>query len=108
MKAYVVVLISVIMISVWGIVFSYAGAGTANITIKSADQLKALHGEVLTIDKDFYVVRDSMGKEVRLHFDASSIIMGKIEPGVLIEARVSRDGHILSLQPLLPEEQGKK
>jgi exosome complex RNA-binding protein Csl4 len=49
-------------------------------------------GEVLKIEEDQYLIRDSFGKEVRLHVSQQSKIEGSPKVGDKIEARVLEGG----------------
>jgi len=60
---------------------------------------QAVKGDLLRIDGEFYVVKDTSGKEVRLHVDATSRLEGTFKAGDKIEARASDKGHALSIKP---------
>ncbi|MEP6600740.1 MAG: hypothetical protein ABJB49_02900 [Nitrospirota bacterium] len=55
-------------------------------------------GELLRIEGDFYVVKDEMGKEVRLHVDKTSKVDGSPKAGDKVEAQVTAEGHAASLK----------
>jgi hypothetical protein len=53
-----------------------------------------VQGTLLEIDGPFYVIMDSTGKEQRVHVDKRTMIIGKVQPGVQVEAEVvTKDGH---------------
>ena len=56
-------------------------------------------GDLLRIDGEFYVVKDTSGKEVRLHVDGTSKLEGTFKAGDKIEAQASDKGHALSIKP---------
>ena len=58
----------------------------------------SITGEILRVQDDIYVVKDSMGKEVSLHVDQSTQKSGTLQEGDRIEAEVTPDGHALSIQ----------
>ena len=60
-------------------------------TIKESVQL--VKGTLMEIDGSFYVIKDLAGKEQRVHVDKSTIIIGKVRPGVQVKAQLSKDGH---------------
>jgi hypothetical protein len=60
---------------------------------------QAIKGDLLRIDGEFYVVKDTSGKEVRLHVDATSKLEGTFKAGDKIEAQASDKGHALSIRP---------
>lgn len=60
---------------------------------------QAVKGDLLRIDGEFYVVKDTSGREVRLHVDATSKLEGTFKAGDKIEAQASDKGHALSIKP---------
>ena len=52
-----------------------------------------VQGTLLEIDGPFYVIMDNSGKEQRVHIDKSTLIIGKVQPGVQVKAEVTKDGH---------------
>jgi hypothetical protein len=58
-----------------------------------------IKGDLLRIDGEFYVVKDTSGKEVRLHVDTTSRLEGTFKAGDKIEAQASDKGHALSIKP---------
>jgi uncharacterized protein YdeI (BOF family) len=59
---------------------------------------RSIEGEILRVQGDIYVVKDSTGAEVSLHVDDSTQKSGRLEEGDRIEAEVTADGHALSLK----------
>ncbi len=47
----------------------------------------------MEIDGSFFVIMDSAGKERRVHVNKSTIIIGKVHPGVQVKAQRTNDGH---------------
>lgn len=60
---------------------------------------KAITGDLLRIDGEFYVVKEASGKEVRLHVDKTSKLEGTFKAGDKVEAHASPQGHALSIKP---------
>jgi hypothetical protein len=60
---------------------------------------KSVKGDLLRIDDEQLVVRDTDGKEVKLHVDHSTK-MDKVVPGDRIKAYVTDQGHVTTLQRL--------
>ncbi len=52
-----------------------------------------VQGTLMEINGSFYVIKDSTGKEQRIHVDKSTIIIGKVQPGVQVKAQMTKDGH---------------
>ena len=72
------------------------GLTTASI-VQSAPTIKesspVVQGTLMEIDGSFFVIMDSTGKEQRVHVDKSTIIIGKVQPGVQVKAQMTKDGH---------------
>ncbi|HEY6085208.1 MAG TPA: hypothetical protein VIU63_07410 [Nitrospira sp.] len=60
---------------------------------------QTIKGDVLKIEGEYYVVKDTAGKEVRLHVDKTSKLDGNFKAGDKIEAQASDKGHALSIKP---------
>lgn len=77
--------------------------GTAPLTYAAepmaAPGSQTVKGDLLRIDGEFYVVKDTSGKEVRLHVDGTSKLEGTFKAGDKIEAQASDKGHALSIKP---------
>lgn len=56
----------------------------------TAGKTESIEGEVLRIEGDIYVVKDTSGREVRLHVDKNTKIDGNITPKDLISAKASQ------------------
>jgi hypothetical protein len=78
---------------------TYAAEPMAASGEMSAPGSKAIQGDLLKIDGEFYVVKDASGKEVRLHVDKTSKLEGSFKAGDKIEAQASEKGHALSIKP---------
>jgi hypothetical protein len=59
---------------------------------------KAIKGEVLRVEDDNYFVRDQEGKEVRLHTDKTTEMMGELKKGDRFEAQVNEQNHTMSIR----------
>lgn len=65
------------------------------------DKLKAGHmitGEVLRVEGENYFVKGKDGKEVRLHTDKTTKMVGEIKKNDRIEAEVNDQNHALSIR----------
>jgi hypothetical protein len=79
----------------------------------AADVMKApdsqtVKGDLQKIDGEFYVVKDSAGKEVRLHVDKTSKLDGAFKAGDKIEAQATDKGHTLSMRHDTHQEKSAK
>ena len=59
-----------------------------------------VQGTLMEIDGPFFVIMDGTGKEQRIHVDKSTLISGKIQPGVRVKAEVTQDGHASSVKKI--------
>jgi hypothetical protein len=62
---------------------------------------KTITGEMLRVEGDNYFVKGQEGKEVRMHTDKTTLIMGNIRQGDRIEANVNDQNHALLIRPAL-------
>jgi len=62
-------------------------------------------GDVLMTEGEFYIVKDITGHEVRLHVDKETKLDGtvKVKVGDKIEARVTPEGHAMSITLQFPQ-----
>ena len=73
MKKLMVPFMFAMVIGVGMASYSYAAGDMA------APSTKTLQGDLLKIDGEFYVVKDTAGKEVRLHVDKTSQLDGNLQ-----------------------------
>ena len=59
---------------------------------------KTIKGDLLRVEGDNYVVKGQDGKEVRLHTDKTTQMLGEIKKGDRIEAKVNDQNHALSIR----------
>ena len=60
--------------------------------------VQTIRGEVLRVDHENYFVKQYDGKEVRLHIDEMTQMIGSIGQGERIEAKVNDQNHALSIR----------
>jgi hypothetical protein len=58
--------------------------------------------DTLDIVDKFYIITDQSGKEVRLELSDDTEVQNRVTPGDKIEAKISPEGHILSVTRLEP------
>ncbi len=63
--------------------------------------VNTVNGHVLRVEFDDLVVQRSDGKEVRLHIDENTEMIGYVGPGEHIEAKVNDKRHALSVVRLV-------
>jgi len=64
----------------------------------SAKGAKTIKGELFRVEDGNYFVKVKDGKEVRLHTDKTTEMMGEIKKGDHIEAKVNDQNHALSIR----------
>jgi hypothetical protein len=64
----------------------------------SAKDVKTVKGELFRVEDGNYFVKVKDGKEVRLHTDKTTQMMGEIKKGDRIEAQVNKKNHALSIR----------
>ena len=63
-----------------------------------ADGAKTIKGELFRVEDGNYFVKVKDGKEVRLHTDKTTQMMGEIKKGDRIAAKVNEQNHVLSIR----------
>lgn len=56
-----------------------------------------IHGTLQKIDGSFYVIKDTAGKEHRLHFNDTTKKVGDIKEGAKVEVYVEKD-HVTKIE----------
>ncbi len=64
----------------------------------STEGAKTIKGELFRVEDGNYFVKVKDGKEVRLHTDKTTQMMGEIKKGDRIEAKVNDQNHALSIR----------
>jgi hypothetical protein len=95
---------SVSLLSVVSLLLTFGAALPARAASVATPPAKAVEGEILRIDGDFYVIRDRSGKEIRLHVDDKTdrLDHAVLEIGDSVRAYVTTDGHATSIKHLGP------
>jgi hypothetical protein len=82
------------------------GVGMASLLFAAGDMAapntQTVNGDLLKIDGEFYVVKDTAGKEVRLHVDKTSQLDGTFKAGDKIEAQATDKAHASSIKHAQP------
>jgi len=63
-----------------------------------ADGAKTIKGELTRVEDANYFVKMKDGKEVRVHTDKTTQMMGAIKKGDRIEVKVNKKNHALSIR----------
>ena len=59
-----------------------------------------IRGEVWSVEPSSYFVKQYDGKQVRVHVDDTTQVIGRIGQGEHIEAKVTRENHALSIRQI--------
>ncbi len=84
------------------------GAGTITLSYAADDMATpasqtALKGDLLKIDGEFYVVKDTSGKDVRLHVDQTTKLDGAaFKAGDKVEVQATDKNHAVSIKHAQP------
>ena len=71
---------------------------SAEMGSNRAEGAKTIKGELFHVEDGNYFVKVKDGKEVRLHTDKTTQMMGEIKKGDRIEAKVNKQNHALSIR----------
>lgn len=61
-----------------------------------------LKGQVIKIEGNVYVVKDTTGKEIRLHVNQETVLQADLHVGDKIDAEVLPDGRAITILKALP------
>lgn len=61
-------------------------------------------GDVLLKEGEFYIIKDITGHEVRVHVSSDTKMDGPLKTGDKIEAKLTSDGHAISIRLPVPGE----
>jgi hypothetical protein len=65
-----------------------------------AEGLKTIKGELFRVKDGNYFIKVKDGKQISLHTDKTTQMMGEIKKGDQIEAKVTRENHALSIRQI--------
>ncbi|MBS0164717.1 MAG: hypothetical protein JSR29_01415 [Nitrospira sp.] len=75
-----------------------------SVTDETSFKENRVRGEVVRVEDDGYTVKLTDGKEVRLHRDTSTKVVGEIRQGTQVESETDGKGHMLSIKPYSSEK----
>jgi hypothetical protein len=64
------------------------------------DQATVIKGNLVSIDYGDYVIKEKDGREVRVHIDKKTQVMGQIKKGDRVEAKVDAKDNALLIRSL--------
>ena len=71
------------------------------------EDAKTITGELVRVKAGNYFIKVKGGKEVRLHTDKTTQMIGEIKKGDRIEAKTNDQNHALSIRSAQKIEQGR-
>lgn len=98
---------SLVVVALWSlgmVTFSHAAdslPGDSSKTMAVSEQI--VRGDVLMREGEYYIVKDITGHEVRLHVTIETKLAGTLKVGDKIEARVTAEGHAMSIMLQIPQ-----
>ena len=75
---------------------------------RSSSAADVIHGDVLNIEGDTYIIKDVTGHEVQLRVDAETQHEDRIKVGDKVEAQVSSDGHAQTIRIAIPNDMPRR
>jgi hypothetical protein len=82
---------------------SHAADSPPPVPSQPASPEHTIKGDVQLIEGEFYFVKDISGHEVRLHVNGGTKLEDRIKVGDKIEARVTSEGHAMSILLQIPQ-----
>ena len=61
---------------------------------------RTIMGDVTRVEHAYYVVKEKDGREVRLHADKTTLMLGQLKQGDRVEAEVTEQNHALLIRSL--------
>jgi hypothetical protein len=61
---------------------------------------RTIKGDVMRVEYAYYVVKEKDGREMRLHADKTTQMMGQLKQGDRVEAEVTDQNHALRMRSL--------
>jgi hypothetical protein len=79
---------------------SQAAQAADEVGASRLEQAKVIKGDLVRIDYGDYVIKEKDGKEVRVHIDKKTQIMGQIKKGDRVEAKVDDQDSAMLIRSL--------
>jgi hypothetical protein len=79
--------------------FIKAGKASPAQAPHQATPSKTIVGELVAIEGQYYVMKDQLGKEIRLYVSRDTEMAGAFKPGDMIEVQTSPVEHAVSIEP---------
>jgi len=61
---------------------------------------RTIIGDVMRVEHAYYFVKERDGREVRLHADKTTVMMGQLKQGDRVEAEITEQNHALLMRSL--------
>jgi hypothetical protein len=61
---------------------------------------RTIMGDVMRVEYVYYFVKETDGKEIRLHADKTTLMLGQLKQGDRVEAEVTEQNHALRMRSI--------
>ena len=82
------------------LVFNVSHATAAMQAPNDLTHNRTVTGDVMRVEYAYYFVKEKGGKEVRLHADKTTLMLGQLKQGDRVEAEVTEQNHALQMRSL--------
>jgi hypothetical protein len=79
---------------------SHAAYAADEVGASRLQQAKVIKGDLVHVDYGDYLIKEKDGKEVRVHTDKKTQIMGQVKKGDRVEAKVDDQNNALSIRSI--------
>jgi len=79
---------------------SQAAHAADEVGANRLEQARVIKGDLVRIDYGDYIIKEKDGKEVLVHIDKKTQIMGQIKKGDRVEAKVNDKDNVLLIRSL--------
>lgn len=98
MKKQIAALIAVGMMSVSGLALAADPAPAAKPMEMKAMEIKGVEATLVKVEGEFYMLKDSTGKEFKGHFNDKTKKVGSIKPGAMVVISIDDKGHTTEIK----------
>ena len=86
-----------VLLCLW---LSQAAQAVAEVGPSRLEQAKVIKGDLVRVDYGDYIVKDKDGQEVRVHMTKKTQVMGQLQKGDRVEAKVDDQNNALLIRSL--------
>ena len=89
-----------LLIFVVGPVIALVVSGMSRAFRRYSTRIQNSMGDVTRVEHAYYFVKEKDGREVRLHADKTTLMLGQLKQGDRVEAEVTEQNHALRMRSL--------